>query len=85
MSTDPVQVQPTDTQNAVTAPQAVPPEVNVGIPSQADTNLPGFVEALQAVDLGSPGAKANESSISDNNGGRITLVDDSKSPDALKK
>ncbi len=42
-------------------------------PPHADDGLIELVEALQQVDTSSPLAKLNETSIADNNGGRIEL------------
>ena len=48
-----------------------------------DQNLVDLVDALQSVDPSSPEAPANATSITDNNGGRIELDEDS--PNAIKK
>jgi hypothetical protein len=42
-------------------------------PPHEDDGLVELVEALQQVDASSPLAKLNETSITDNNGGRIEL------------
>lgn len=43
------------------------------VAEQVDDNLVDFIEALQKIDTQSPLAKLNETTISDNNGGRIEL------------
>lgn len=40
---------------------------------ETNKNIVDFIEALLAVETDGPLAKLNETTISDNNGGRITL------------
>jgi hypothetical protein len=41
--------------------------------NEADANIVELIKALESVDIKSPLAKLNETTISDNNGGRIYL------------
>jgi hypothetical protein len=43
------------------------------ISSETDNNLVTFIEMLQKINTEAPLAKLNETTISDNNGGRIKL------------
>jgi len=47
--------------------------VNAQPEPHVDDSLVSLIEALQAVDTDAPLAKLNETSITDNNGGRIEL------------
>lgn len=47
--------------------------------------LSQLMNELQSIDINSPEAKLNETSISDGNGGRIDLNEDLKKPDNIKK
>jgi hypothetical protein len=53
--------------------------------SGEEAPLPKLVEVLGRVDENKPGASANETSISDNNGGRIELGDNLKGSNVVKK
>jgi len=57
--------------------------------STVDSNtvqaLSQLMNELQSIDINSPEAKLNETSISDGNGGRIDLNEDLKKPDNIKK
>lgn len=43
------------------------------IAESVDDNLVAFIEALQKIDTKTPIARLNETTITDNNGGRIEL------------
>lgn len=47
--------------------------------------LTDLVDTLQSVDMESPEASLNATSIADNNGGRIELNEDSTDPNVIKK
>ena len=57
--------------------------------STVDSNtvqaLSQLMEELQSIDINSPEAKLNETSISDGNGGRIDLNEDPADPNVTKK
>lgn len=55
--------------------------------SRADSSdrLTGLVGDLQNIDSDSPQASQNETTISDNNGGRIELGEDGRSEDVIRK
>ncbi|HSX29733.1 MAG TPA: hypothetical protein VLE73_04200 [Candidatus Saccharimonadales bacterium] len=52
---------------------ALPQEAHEPSYDDPDSNLVAFIDELQKIDLNSPLAKLNPTSISDNNGGRIAL------------
>ena len=59
----------------------------VDMPSrpQAGQGLSDLMQVMRSVDVNAPDAKKNETSISDNNGGRIELDEDLKNPKVIKK
>ena len=55
------------------SPLAPKPGVLGSEPEQVDDKLIKLIEVLLGIDANSPLAKLNETTISDNNGGRIVL------------
>jgi hypothetical protein len=83
MNTDEVQAQPAEMTPAPEASQA--PSDAPSAPAEASNAITGLVGELQAVDTSSPQAAQNETTISDNNGGRIELGENSTDGNIITK
>lgn len=75
----------TDELNFVIAAVSNIRPVGLSDPLARGKSIANLVDALQAADPKSSDAKANKTSISDNNGGRIELEEDLDGPDVIKK
>ncbi len=56
------------------------PTPSVSQPKPAQSGIPQVVKVMQSVKTDTPEAKLNKITISDGNGGRITLDDQTKKP-----
>lgn len=67
--------EPTTNSPSIT-PRPVPTPTSS--PSAPQSGIPNLVKVMQSVKTNTPEAKLNETTISDGNGGRITLDDQTK-------
>ena len=65
---------------------ATPPQSDSSQPDASGQALVDLVDTMNSVDTNSPQSQANETSMDDNNGGRIEYVEnDTDKPDSISK